>query len=200
MLSGGRTPGPLYALLASERRDQIPWEFVHVFWGDERYVPTDDPASNFRMAKNALLDHVPCPAENVHPMPTRFPSPDDAAVDYERTVRAYFGNGHPHFDLVLLGMGEDGHTASLFPGSPALGEQARWVVAVTAPADPPTRLTMTFPVLIRAANIYVLVAGSTKAAALPHVLTGTPDPNTYPAAGLRSTKGTLIWWVDRDAI
>jgi 6-phosphogluconolactonase len=199
VLSGGSTPRTLYGLLASELRDQIPWTDVHLFWGDERYVSPSDPASNYRMAKEALLDHVPCPAGNVHPMPTQFPSPDAAARDYEGTLRGYFGSDWPHFDLILLGLGEEGHTASLFPGSPALGERTRWVVAVKAPAEPPMRLTLTLPALTRAANISVLVAGSKKTGALHHVLTGTADPNTYPAAGVRSTEGTLIWWVDREA-
>ena len=199
VLSGGNTPRTLYGLLASEFRDQIPWAHVHVFWGDERYVPPDDPDSNYRMAKETLLDHVPCPAGNVHPMPTHFPSADAAARDYENTLRNYFGTDWPHFDLSLLGLGEEGHTASLFPGSPALGELTRWVVAVETPADPPLRLTLTLPALTRAANIYVLVAGSKKASALHHVLTGVPDPNTYPAAGVRLAEGTLIWWVDREA-
>ena len=135
VLSGGNTPRSLYGLLASEFRDQIPWAHVHVFWGDERYVAPDDPDSNYRMAKETLLDHVPCPAGNVHPMPTHFPSADAAARDYENTLRNYFGTDWPHFDLSLLGLGEEGHTASLFPGSPALGELTRWVVAVKTPAD-----------------------------------------------------------------
>jgi 6-phosphogluconolactonase len=172
---------------------------VHVFWGDERYVLPRDPDSNYRMAKEALLDHVPCPSENVHPMPTHFGSPDAAAREYERTLRSYFATDSPRFDLILLGLGEEGHTASLFPGSPALEERTRWVVAVNTHARPPLRLTLTLPALTRAANIHVLVAGSTKAHALRHVLTGIPDPNTYPAAGLRFTEGTLIWWVDREA-
>jgi 6-phosphogluconolactonase len=199
VLSGGSTPSTLYALLASEFREQIPWTRVHMFWGDERYVSADDPDSNYRMAKETLLDHVPCPAGNIHPMPTHFPSPDDAARDYEQALRSYFGTDWPHFDLILLGLGEEGHTASLFPGSPALEERTRWVVAVRAPAKPPMRLTLTLPALTRAANIYVLAAGSKKTGALHHVLTGTPDPNTYPAAGIRSTEGRLIWWVDREA-
>jgi 6-phosphogluconolactonase len=199
VLSGGNTPRRLYGLLASEFREQIRWPHVHVFWGDERYVPADDPDSNYRMARETLLDHVPCPDGNVHPMPTHFASADDAARDYERALRSYFGTDWPHFDLVLLGLGEEGHTASLFPGSPALGERTRWAVAVKAPAVPPMRLTLTLPALTRAANIYVLVSGSTKADALHHVLTGAPDPSSYPAAGVRATEGTLIWWVDRDA-
>lgn len=198
-LSGGSTPRTLYGLLASEFRSQIPWDHVHVFWGDERYVPADNPESNYRMAKDTLLDHVPCPAANIHPMPTHFASADAAAWDYERILRDYFGTDWPRFDLNLLGLGDEGHTASLFPGSPALEERTRWVVAVNAPAEPPVRLTLTMPALTAAAHIDVLVAGSKKADALHHVLTGTPDPSTYPAAGLRLAEGTLIWWVDREA-
>jgi len=199
VLSGGNTPRTLYGLLASQFRDQIPWAHVHVFWGDERYVTADSPDSNYRMAKEALLDHVPCPPGNVHPMPTHFPSSDAAARDYEKTLRNYFGTDWPSFDLVFLGLGEEGHTASLFPGSQALGEQTRWVVAVNAPADPPVRLTLTLPALTRAANIYIIVSGSKKARTLHNVLTGVPDPNTYPVSGVRLTEGTLIWWVDREA-
>lgn len=199
VLSGGSTPRTLYALLASRFREQIPWAQVHVFWGDERYVPAGDAHSNYRMAKETLLDHVPCPAANVHPMWTHFAVQDDAARDYEATLRKYFVGQPFEFDLVLLGLGPEGHTASLFPGSPALSESIRWVLAVTAPADPPLRLTLTLPVLNRAANAYFLVTGSNKARALQHVLTGTADLHTFPAAGVRLGSGTLIWWVDREA-
>ena len=197
-LSGGNTPRTLYRLLSTRFRDQIPWTKVHVFWGDERYVPLADPQSNYRMARE-MLDAVPCPAENVHPMPTELPNPDIAAREYEKTVRSYFSKDWPHFDLVLLGLGEEGHTASLFPGSPALNETKRWVVAVKAPAEPPLRLTLTLPALTEAANIYVLVTGSNKAQALHHVLTGSPAPKIYPASGVRLAQGTVIWWVDRAA-
>jgi 6-phosphogluconolactonase len=199
VLSGGSTPRPLYRLLASRFREQISWAHVHMFWGDERYVPADDAHSNFRMAKEALLDHVPCPAANIHPMPTTLSAPEAAARDYEATLKSYFAGRPPTFDLLLLGLGPEGHTASLFPGSPALEETTRWVLAVTAPADPPMRLTLTFPVLNRTANIYFLVTGSNKARALHHVLTGTADPHRFPAAGVRIASGTLIWWVDREA-
>lgn len=199
VLSGGNTPRPLYGLLASRFRDQIPWTQVHVFWADERYVPPGDPLSNYRMAKEALLDHVPCPAANVHPMPTHSSTPDAAARDYEMTLRSYFAGKPPHFDLVLLGLGPEGHTASLFPGSLALEEPTRWVLAVTVPAEPPWRLTLTLPVLTRAAHTYFLVTGSNKTLALRHVLSGTADAHTYPAAGVRPTQGTVIWWVDREA-
>jgi 6-phosphogluconolactonase len=198
-LSGGSMPRTLYRLLSSQFRDQIPWTKVHVFWGDERYVPPGDPQSNYRMARETLLDHVASPAGNVHPMPTGVPDPDVAARDYEKTLRNYFSRDWPRFDLVLLGLGEEGHTASLFPGSPALEETRRWVVAVKAPSEPPLRLTLTLPALTEAANIYFLVAGRNKAQALYHVLTGSPDPKSYPASGIRRAGGTVIWRVDRDA-
>src|SRR5688572_24616891 len=145
VLSGGNTPRTFYGLLASEFRDQIPWPHIHIFWGDERYVSPHDPDSNYRLARETLLDHVPCPAANIHPMPTQFASPEDAARDYERTLRNYFGTDWPHFDLLLLGIGKEGHTASLFPGSRALRERTRWVAAVETPANPSLRLTLTLP-------------------------------------------------------
>ena len=199
VLSGGNTPRPLYTLLAMDFRDRIPWADVHVFWADERYVPAGDAASNYRMAREALLDHVPCPADNVHPMPTHFASPDAAAVAYEATLRAHFQTAWPSFDVVYLGIGEEGHTASLFPESTGIEEPVRWVIAVETPADPPRRITLTLPALLRAANTHVLVVGPEKSSALRHVLTGDPDPIHWPAAGVRSTAGTLIWWVDRTA-
>ena len=199
VFSGGNTPRALYALLASTYRDHIPWSQVHAFWGDERYVPSDDSASNYRMARESLLEHVPLPFQNIHPMPTHLPSPEAAAHDYERTLRAETEHHIPPFDLILLGIGEDGHTASLFPRSPALHETTRWVVAVTAPAQPSTRLTLTLPAIATAARIFVLVSGTGKAGALAHVLSPRADPDDYPAAGLPSASGLVTWWVDRDA-
>jgi 6-phosphogluconolactonase len=199
VLSGGSTPRTLFRLLASDFRARIPWANVQVFWGDERYVPPEDPRSNYRMAREALLDHVPCPSANIHPMPTHFPSADVAARDYERTLRNHFVGEWPHFDLVLLGIGDDGHTASLFPGSLALAERTRWVVAARAPVEPHVRLTLTLPALTRAAAVHFLVAGAAKADALRHVLDGAGDWTKYPAAGVRLGTASLIWWADRDA-
>ena len=199
VLSGGNTPRSLYGLLSSQFRDRIPWTKVQVFWGDERYVPLDDPGSNYRMARETLLDAVPCPPGNVHPMPTGLPDPDMAARDYEKTLRRHFLKAWPRFDLVLLGLGEEGHTASLFPESPALEETRRWVVAVKVPAEPPLRLTLTLPALTQAANVYFLVTGADKTRALRHVLYGPPDPKNYPASGVRLAQGTAIWWVDGEA-
>jgi 6-phosphogluconolactonase len=199
VFSGGNTPRALYALLASTYRDQIPWSQVHAFWGDERYVPSDDSASNYRMARESLLEHVPLPFQNIHPMLTNLPSPKAAAHDYERTLRAEAGRHAPPFDLLLLGIGDDGHTASLFPRSPALHETTRWVVAVTVAAVPSTRLTLTLPAIAMAARIFVLVSGRGKADALAHVLDPRADPDDYPAAALPSRNGVVTWWVDRDA-
>jgi 6-phosphogluconolactonase len=200
VLSGGHTPRTLYGLLASQFRERLPWEHVHVFWGDERYVPAGDPQSNYRMAKEALLDHVPCPVTNIHPMPTHFTSADLAARDYEATLRNHFLTDWPRFDLVLLGLGDDGHTASLFPGSPALAERTRWVVAVQQPAvKPPLRLTLTLPAITRAAAVFFLVAGSSKTSALHHTLAGTSDWRVYPAAAVRPEQGQVVWWVDSEA-
>lgn len=199
VLSGGSTPRTLYGLLASQFQAQIPWAHVHVFWGDERYVPPEDSRSNYRMAKETLLDHVPCPAANIHKMPTHFSNADDAARAYEGTLRSHFVGARPDFDIVLLGLGDDGHTASLFPGSLALLERTRWVVAAEVSAEPPVRLTLTLPALRAATAVHVLAAGSNKAHALQHVLRGTSDWIRYPAAGIRLAAGTVIWWADRQA-
>jgi 6-phosphogluconolactonase len=198
-LAGGNTPRELYRLLASTFRERIPWDRVRVFWGDERYVPHDQPDSNFRMAKEVLLDHVPCRVEHIHPVPTHLPTADLAALEYERTLKHFFGTSGPSFDLNLLGIGEDGHTASIFPGSEAVTEARRWVVGVETDADPPTRITLTLPALTHSAHLYVMAAGSRKASALRNVLTATSAPAAYPAAGLHRSKGKLVWWVDHDA-
>ena len=198
-LSGGHTPRRVHQLLASTYRHEIRWDAVHVFWGDERYVPPQDPRSNQRMARETLLDHVPCPTANLHPMPTHLPVADDAAREYEATLRAFFDEEWPRFDVLLLGLGADGHVASLFPGSPALQERSRWVVAATVPAAPPIRLTLTPPALVSAKRICVLVAGAEKADALHHVLDDSANPGLYPAAVLRAAGDRVSWWVERAA-
>lgn len=197
-LAGGTAPRALYRLLGSAYRDALPWEPVHIFWSDERYVPPDDPRSNFRMAKEEWLGRIAMPPENVHPMPTDFADPDAAARSYEATLREDFRAPWPRFDLVLLGMGVDGHTASLFPGSPALEERERWVAAVMAPVEPSTRLTLTLPVINRAAAVWFLVSGSDKAETFRKVLQGEAGQD-LPAASVRPSRGALIWWVDRAA-
>ena len=198
-LSGGNTPRRVHQRLAAAYRREVRWDAVDVFWGDERYVPADDPRSNYRMARETLLEPVACPAANVHPMPTDLASPDEAAREYERTLRRFFDAEWPRFDVLLLGVGADGHMASLFPDSPALKERSRWVVAATAPAEPQVRLTLTPPAIAAAKRLCVLVAGPDKAEALRHVLDETADPNAYPAAGLRAAGERVSWWVDRAA-
>lgn len=199
LLSGGKTPTRLYELLAREYSGGIPWPDVHLFWGDERYVPATDSRSNFAMVRRALLDSGMIPPENVHPIPTEFSDPGEAARAYERELRQFFGRGWPAFDLVLLGLGIDGHTASLFPGAAELAESQRRVVPVRAPVEPSSRVTLTLAVLNRAALVYFLVAGADKAAALDRALTGPPDPAGCPAGAVRPECGTVVWWVDQSA-
>ncbi len=196
-LSGGGTPRGLHRRLAESHSD-LPWERVHVFWGDERYVPRDAPDSNYRMARETLLEHIAIPPDNVHPMPTGASDPDEAARAYEEELRSVFGDT-PAFDVILLGMGDDGHTASLFPGSPALEETARWVVPAEAPAEPRRRLTLTPPVLCAAEAIHFLVAGASKRAALACALSPDGPAPTCPASLVRPLAGTLTWWVDEAA-
>ena len=200
VLSGGSTPRPALEQLATVYRDRVPWDRVHLFWGDERFVPHDDPRSNARMAREALIDHVPCPPANVHPIPTGLPSADAAALRYEDTLRGYFPHGHPAFDLVLLGVGDDAHTASIFPGSLALDEPSRWVIAVAAPVEPSLRITLTMRTLTSASRVFVLVSGTSKAAALSHALDPVSAPSQYPAAALQSAGDRVTWFTEREAV
>ncbi len=199
-LAGGQTPRTLYHLLATTYRAVISWRKVEIFWGDERYVPPEDPRSNYRMAKETLLDHIPIPADHVHPMPTLLPDFQEAAEAYEEILLSHFIGQWPRFDLVLLGMGPNGHIASLFPHNVALEEEARVVTAVRAPeADPPLRLTLTLPAINHAANVYFLVAGKEKANAIKQALSGPPKPRLSPASGVRPLDGSLVWWIDEGA-
>jgi 6-phosphogluconolactonase len=198
-LAGGHTPAKLYALWAEKYKTETPWDHVHLFFGDERFVPEDDLLSNYRMARQTLIDHVPIPKENVHPMLTNFPSPEKAAEAYEVELRKFFGEGALGFDVQLLGLGVEGHTASLFPGSPALDEQRRWVVAVTVPAEPPQRLTLTLVVLNQGLNTFFLVAGENKREILAALRSEPQDvPSKYPAGRIRPARG-VVWYLDQAA-
>ncbi len=203
-LAGGNTPRALYRALAREHHDDVPWPLVHVFWGDERDVPLDDPRSNYHMAREELLEGLPIPAKQVHPLPVGASDLELAAVAYEQTLRAYFGRAAyqrpswPVFDLALLGMGEDGHTASLFPHSPALEEQRRWVLPASAPVEPRARLTLTLPALTHARALFVVVAGATKAEPLRRALAEAPDAGC-PASLLRTGPAPVTWWADAAA-
>lgn len=199
-LSGGSTPQKLYRLLAqSPYKQQIDWPNVHIFWGDERFAPPDDPDNLWRMARETFLDDVPLPAANIHPMPTVGLTPTAAARQYADALTQFFAPGLPRFDLILLGLGPDGHTASLFPGQPALTD-ARLVTAVhNAPKPPPTRLTLTFSLINQAANIIFLVTGVEKAAAVAQVLRGERDLDQWPAQGVEPANGRLLWLLDQAA-
>ena len=195
-LSGGSTPRRAYQILAGL---DVPWDRVHLFWGDERFVPADDPRSNQRMVRQALLDHAPIPPHNVHPVPTEGRSPDSAAAAYQRVLAAFYGTGtldpaRPLFDLVLLGLGTNGHTASLFPGTEVLEERTAWAAAVT-PEGEPTRITLTYPALESTRHAAFLVAGADKQPMLARLREGD---QAIPAGRLRPT-GTLRILADRAA-
>jgi 6-phosphogluconolactonase len=198
-LSGGSTPRALYQRLAqSPLSESVDWANVHVFWGDERMVPPDDIESSYRMARETLLAHVPIPAANIYPIPTVGGTPEAAASAYAETLMAVFNAALPRFDLILLGIGPDGHTASLFPGQPeTVRPSAALVVAVhNAPKPPPARVSFTYTLINAAAHVLFVVAGEDKAVALRQVLRGTIDVARLPAQGVQPKQGTLVWLVD----
>jgi 6-phosphogluconolactonase len=198
-LSGGSTPKALYTLLASEGfRGRFPWQRVAWYWGDERFVPHDHPDSNYRMTREAMLSKAPVPPDNIHPVPADG-TPEDAASRYERILQAAYGANvldptRPLFDLTLLGLGADGHTASLLPGEPVLQERKRWVAAVSH-GRPEVRITMTYPAIESSRRVAFLVAGKEKAAIFGAIRAGG---SPVPAARVRPV-GELIWFVDRAA-
>jgi 6-phosphogluconolactonase len=198
-LSGGSTPRRLYQLLGeSPYRDRLPWGRVHWFWGDERFVPWDDPESNYGMVRAALLGRVPAPRGNIHGIGTRG-TPAEAAAAYERELKSYYGfeslnPAQPLFDIQILGLGPDGHTASLIPGTAVLDERHRWVAEVIG-ARPEPRITLTYPVLESSRHSAFLVAGADKRQVLSRALAGDP---ALPAARLRPIGG-LTWFVDEAA-
>lgn len=197
-LAGGSTPKTLYRLLASELASAVDWGRVHLFWTDERYVPPDHVDSNYRLVQEALLQPLDFPAGNIHAPDTSSSDPQVAARQYEESIRTFFGEASPHLDFVLLGLGEDGHVASLFPSSPALTESIQLVTAVSdSPKPPPVRLTMTLRLLNAAQELHFLVAGSAKQPAFSKIL--TQEDANLPAQEIRPTKGTVDWWVDTAA-
>ena len=202
-LAGGSTPRRLYELLATEPyRSRIPWRLLHVFWGDERCVPPYHPASNFRMAREALLARVPIPAANIHRVPTEYIDPHSVAASYERTVRAFFhlrGHAWPAFDVIVLGLGEDGHTASLFPRAPALHERHRIALATIGGKPHVPRITLSIPVLNHAQHLLWLVNGMSKASIVRAVLAGPFRPQEIPAQQIQPVHGAALWLLDRAA-
>jgi len=201
-LSGGSTPKSLFSLLASTFRDQLPWDKMFFFWGDERHVPPDHPESNYRMAYEALLSKVPVPAENVFRVPAENPDANQAAADYEQTLRKFFQlspGTFPRLDLILLGMGPDGHTASLFPGTSGLREKSRLVVANWVEKFKAYRITFTLPVLNNAAVATFLVGGADKAETVREVLEGSQPAELFPSKLIHPTNGRLMWMLDQAA-
>ncbi len=199
VLAGGSTPSQLYETLGSLYGERIPWDKVYLFWGDERNVPHNDEKSNYSKAKKQLVDNVDIPEGNVSPVPVYPGDPDKAAAEYERHLREFFQENLPVFDLVLLGIGDDGHTASLFPDSEAVNETERWVASSESPQEPKERITLTYPVLNNARQVYFLVHGKEKSAAVSDALSGDAGKNECPAAYIRPTKGEVHWWLDKEA-
>jgi 6-phosphogluconolactonase len=208
-LSGGATPRAAYARLAT-RDSRLTtddcglttdaWHLTHILWGDERCVPPDDPRSNYRMAKEVLLDRVPIPAEQIHRIRGE-DDPEKAARDYERELHSLLGSraAPAGLDLVLLGLGEDGHTASLFPGQPSVHETERWAVAVLAPDRKLWRVTLTPAILNQASDVTFVVSGANKAQTLQHVLEEPFNPDALPAQAIRPIHGRVTWMVDQAA-
>lgn len=201
-LSGGSTPKNLFTLLATNARTSLPWDRTYFFWGDERHVPPTDPDSNYRMADEAMLSKIPVPAANVFRMPAENPDAAAAAQEYEKALKKFFGlqaGEFPRFDLILLGMGPDGHTASLFPGTAALQEKSKLVIANWVDKLKTHRITLTVPVLNAAKCVAFLVSGTDKATALHAVLEGEDQAEQYPSKLVRPSNGKLIWFIDRAA-
>jgi 6-phosphogluconolactonase len=211
VLSGGATPGPLFRMLGGDAADALTWEHVHLFWGDERCVGPEDPASNFRMVREMILTKVPIPGANIHRIAGEADDPASAARNYEADLRKFLGapvgeddgSGIPEalFDLALLGVGEDGHTASLFPGDSVLDEQERWVRAVKAPDDrPPTdRITLTIPALNRSRSAFILASGAAKRQVVERIVDlGSNGSPQLPVSLIRPVE-RLFWFVDEEA-
>src|SRR5947208_1816716 len=200
-LSGGNTPKKLYGLLSEEPYvGQIDWNLVEIFWSDERCVPPESEDSNYHMAQEVLLSKVPIPASQIHRVPAEEADRDAASLKYTQEMQRVFGTSSiPNFDLIQLGMGPEGHTASLFPHQPSLHEQQRLVIPVSVPKPPPPRLTFTPPILNAARHVLFLVTGSEKADAVQAVLEGPYQPDEYPAQIVRPTNGEVTWMLDTAA-
>lgn len=198
-LSGGHTPEHLYtALSKSPYAEQMPWQQVFIFWGDERYVSANDEQNNANMARRTLLNYIDIPAANIFPVQTDL-NPVEAARKYEESIRNLFGREDPKFDLILLGIGENGHTASLFPHTEVLHERTRLVKEVFVEELEMYRITMTVPLINSSRNIIFLVEGEGKAEAVNTILNGKYEPDTYPAQLIKPLNGKLFWYLDNKA-
>ncbi len=198
-LSGGSTPQKLHTLLAaSPYKEKINWNKMHIFWGDERAVPFTDDRNNAKMAYDTLLNHLPVPAEQIHVMRTDI-DPEAAAAAYEKILHSYFDETDTSFDLVLLGMGDDGHTLSLFPGTEIVHEKTAWTKAFFLQAQNMYRISLTAPIVNKSASVAFLAAGKNKSKTLEQVLEGAIQPNLYPSQLIKPVNGELHWFVDEAA-
>jgi 6-phosphogluconolactonase len=199
VLSGGNTPKKLYQLLSSDAyRGKIDWSRIDLFWGDERYVPITDDRNNAKMAFDNLLDHLPVDKKHIHLMRTDI-EPEAAATEYEQLLQHYFPNKQHTFDLVLLGLGDNAHTLSLFPGYPVVQEKEHWVRSFFLEEQEMYRITLTAPVVNHAAAVAFLVTGADKAVALQQVIHGKYEPEVYPAQLIKPVNGNIRWWIDEAA-
>lgn len=199
VLTGGSSPAGIYKLLASDDyKTKIDWSKVYIFWGDERWVPLNDDLSNAKMSYSTLLSHVPIPSENIFEMYADGFTPEDYAATYEQSIRKVLGD-EGKFDLILLGMGDDGHTASLFPGQEVLNEQTKWVDAYYLAPQSMHRITLTAPLINKAEKIIVVAFGEKKAPALKEVTTGAYNPALYPMQLIKPVSGELLFLVDKSA-
>ena len=195
VLSGGSTPAPIYESLGTMNLD---WEQINIFWGDERCVPPDHPDSNYKMAQETLLRNASIPSRNIFRIKGE-EDPTTAAMLYRKEIKKFFTGREPRFDLVLLGLGEDGHIASLFPGSPALAEKSDWVVETQHPASGLGRISLTYPAILSARNIFFLVQGSSKAGVTADVIQNPQSPPDYPAKRIIHANSNIVWYLDEDS-
>jgi 6-phosphogluconolactonase len=199
-LAGGETPRLAYELLAQQPyRSKVPWAHVHFFWGDDRCVPLRDARSNHSMVRHVMLDHLPVHAGQIHPIYCVGATPQKAAAEYELGLKGFFSGAAPVFDLVLLGLGEDGHTASLLPGSAALAERQRWTAVTRRPEETFSRVTLTLPILNQARHAVFVVSGESKAPILQAIFQHPDSATPYPAQALSLPHGRLDWMCDRAA-
>ncbi len=198
-LSGGSTPQKLHTILAaSPYKEKIDWKKMHIFWGDERAVPFTDDRNNAKMAYDTLLNHLPVPAEQIHVMRTDI-EPEVSALEYEKILHTYFDETDTSFDLVLLGMGDDGHTLSLFPGTDIVHEKQAWVKAFFLKSQDMYRISLTAPIVNKSAAVAFLAAGKNKSKTLEQVLEGAIQPDLYPSQIIKPVTGDLHWFVDEAA-
>ncbi|WP_153797573.1 6-phosphogluconolactonase [Foetidibacter luteolus] len=199
-LSGGNTPKSLHRLLASDAyRNKIDWSKLHIFWGDERHVPFEDERNNAKMAYDTLLNFVDVPASQIHVMRTDIPA-EESAAEYEKILRAYFTDAPTTFDLVLLGIGDDAHTLSLFPGKrEVIHEQEKWATSLWLESQNMYRVTLTAPVVNKSARVAFVLAGGSKAPAIKHVLQGEYNPDLYPSQVIKPSPGELFWFLEEAA-